>query len=289
MLWIPITAGAAALQVARNALQRGLLASAGPWGATLVRFLFGVPFSVAFALIAAAVFPSAHPQASVRFFVACALGSATQIGATAAMLVSMRRSSFALGSAFQQSSILLAALGGLFLGDRLSALRWVGLVLTAGGLTSLAWPRHGNKSWSAAGLGLLAGAGFAISSNAFRAAALSLDARHPVLAAQITLVTAQCVQSLALLAWLVARDRAALAATCADWRASISAGFFGAAASSLWFTAFAMSPAGPVRAVGVVELPLAALAGRRLFAERLGFWQIIAAGVAAVGVAMAAL
>jgi hypothetical protein len=40
MLWIILTAAAAPLQVARNALQRGLVGDAGPWGATLVRFLF---------------------------------------------------------------------------------------------------------------------------------------------------------------------------------------------------------------------------------------------------------
>ena len=47
MLYIPITVSAAAFQVGRNALQRGLVADAGPWGATLVRFLFGLPFSLA--------------------------------------------------------------------------------------------------------------------------------------------------------------------------------------------------------------------------------------------------
>ena len=36
MLWILLTAAAAPLQVARNALQRGLVGDAGPWGATLV-------------------------------------------------------------------------------------------------------------------------------------------------------------------------------------------------------------------------------------------------------------
>jgi hypothetical protein len=30
-------------QVGRNALQRGVMSSSGPWGATLVRFLFGLP------------------------------------------------------------------------------------------------------------------------------------------------------------------------------------------------------------------------------------------------------
>ena len=40
-LWVPATIAASAFQVGRNALQRGVMASSGPWGATLVRFLFG--------------------------------------------------------------------------------------------------------------------------------------------------------------------------------------------------------------------------------------------------------
>jgi EamA domain-containing membrane protein RarD len=41
--------------------------------------------------------------------------------------------------------------------------------------------------------------------------------------------------------------------------------------------------------VGVVEAPIAALVGRRLFAERLTSVQVIFGLVAAAGVAMAAL
>ena len=55
MLWIFLTAAAAPLQVARNALQRGLVGDAGPWGATLVRFLFGLP-TLRFSLVK----PSCH-------------------------------------------------------------------------------------------------------------------------------------------------------------------------------------------------------------------------------------
>ena len=292
MLWIPITVGAATLQVARNALQRGLLAGAGPWGATLVRFLFGLPFSLAFAGIAWLVWPSAQPLFSRRFWLACAVGGTTQIIATAAMLVSMRRSSFALGTAFQQSSIPLAAFLGVALGERLHPLAWAGLALVTGGLFVLAWPRRrqdGARDWSAALLGLVAGAGFAVSSNAYRQGALSLDAHHPVLAAQITVFCVQALQSAALMTWLTIRDRGALRAVFRGWRSSVSAGFFGAAASGLWFTAFAMSPAGPVRAVGVVEMPIAALAGRRLFKEHLSVWQIATALLTGVGVVLAAV
>jgi drug/metabolite transporter (DMT)-like permease len=292
MIWIPITVAAATLQVARNALQRGLLAGAGPWGATLVRFLFGLPFSLAFAAVAFAVWPSAQPTFVPAFWLACAIGGATQITATAAMLVSMRRSTFALGTAFQQSSIPMAAFIGLIFGEQLGPLKWLGLFLVTAGLFILAWPRRlaeGPRDWTPALLGLVAGAGFAISSNAYRQAALALDPAHLVLAALISVFCVQAMQTAALTTWLALRDRAALRAVASAWRSSLSAGFFGAAASGLWFTAFAISPAGPVRAVGVVEMPIAAMAGRRLFAERLAPWQLAAAAVAAVGVALAAL
>lgn len=292
MIWIPITFAAAALQVARNALQRGLLAGAGPWGATLVRFLFGLPFSLLFACVAFGFNPHAHLTFDARFWIASIVGGATQMTATAAMLVSMRRSTFALGTAFQQSSIPLAAIVGLMFGEQLGPLKWLGLILVTGGLFTLAWPRRladGLRDWSPALLGLVAGAGFAISSNAYRQATLALDHAHPALAAQVTVFCAQAMQSAAIILWLMLRDRRALFVAVTAWRSSLPAGFFGAAASGLWFTAFALSPAGPVRAVGVVEMPMAALAGRRLFAERLSAWQILAAAVTGAGVVLAAV
>lgn len=289
MLWIPITVAATGLQVARNALQRGLLTGAGPWGASLVRFLFGLPFSLLFSGLAWTLSPWARPVPGAGFFIACALGGLAQILATAAMLVSMRRSSFALGTVFQQSGIPLAALFGLAFGERLGPLKWLGLALATLGLIWLGWPKQRGRDWSAAVLGLLAGAGFAVAGNAFRQAALSLDRADPLLAAQITVFIVQAMQSTVLITWLLLIDRAALRVAVTSWRASIPAGFFGAAASGLWFTAFALSPVGPVRAVGVTEMPIAALAGRRMFSESLTLRQIAAAVLTAFGVGLAAL
>jgi len=291
MLWIPITLGATALQVARNAFQRGLLVEAGPWGATLVRFLFGLPFAGLFLVVATLVSGPLAPRFDGRFLIACIAGGGAQIVATAAMLVSMRRSSFALGTVFQQSSIPLAAAIGLAFGEHLPALKWLGLGLVTAGLVALGWPRRidERKVGSAALLGFVAGAGFALSSNAFRQAALIVEPRAPVFAALATLLVVQSLQSAALAAWLGATDRGALRTVATRWRESLPAGFFGAAASGLWFTAFALAPAGPVRAVGVVEMPIAALAGRRLFAERLAAWQIAVLAQIAVGVCLAAV
>ncbi len=291
MIWIPITLAATALQVARNAFQRGLLTQAGPWGATLVRFLFGLPFAIVFLGVAWLVGGPVKPRLDASFALACVAGGAAQIVATAAMLVSMRRSSFALGTVFQQSSIPLAAIMGLAFGEHLPPPRWLGLALVTVGLVALGWPRKlaGQKVGSAALLGLVAGAGFALSSNAFRQAALIVAPGAPVFGALATLVVVQALQAASLAAWLGVTNRGALVTVMARWRESLPAGFFGAAASGLWFTAFALSPAGPVRAVGVAEMPIAALAGRRLFAERMAPWQIAVLAQIAVGVCLAAV
>jgi drug/metabolite transporter (DMT)-like permease len=50
-----------------------------------------------------------------------------------------------------------------------------------------------------------------------------------------------------------------------------------------------MAPVGAVNAVSVVEAPMAAAAGRRLFRERLSMRQVLAGFVATVGVLATAL
>jgi len=74
-----------------------------------------------------------------------------------------------------------------------------------------------------------------------------------------------------------------------DWRRSSLAGLCGSLASAGWFVALSLAPAASVRAVGVIEAPMAAFAGHRLFKERL-FWPQWVAGVAVTaGVVMTAL
>ncbi|MDE2356658.1 MAG: EamA/RhaT family transporter [Alphaproteobacteria bacterium] len=299
LLWIPPTLGAASFQVARNSVQRRMLDAAGPWGATLVRFLFGLPFAALLAGAAWLQLGAAAPRAGPAFWIAASAAALSQILATAAMLVSMRRSSFALGTLFQQSAIPLSALIGLALGEPLSAARWAGIGLVTAGVLALGWPGQGQvterggrrerRMGLALILGLIAGAGFAAASNAARQAALALLPDAPVRAALLTLLAVQGLQAAGLTLWLALTDRAALAALFRGWRASLAAGALGTCGSGLWFIAFALSPVGPVRALGVLEMPLAALAGRRLFAERFTPFHTVMMLVIAGGVGLAAL
>jgi drug/metabolite transporter (DMT)-like permease len=293
LLWIPATIAASAFQVARNALQRGLMPSTGPWGATLVRFLFGLPFSLVFAGVAAALTHGLAPRFTTAFWVAAMTGALSQVLATASLLVAMRRAGFAIGTALQQSSVPLSAVVGLIVfHDALSMRAWLGVAIATAGLAALTWPSRqatGPQPVSGALFGLASGLAFGFSLNAFRHAGLELEPRHPVFAALASVAVVQAAQALVLTLFLAARDRGALAAVIAGWRQSLGAGLCGACASSGWFFALALAPAVSVRALGVVEAPIAALAGRRLFRERLHARQLTAGGAVLIGVVLTTL
>jgi len=292
MLWIILAAAAAPLQVARNAMQRGLVGDAGPWGATLVRFLFGLPFSILIFAVMWRLTPDATPNPSNRFWIAAVLGAVSQVAATGALLMAMRRSGFAVAIMLQQSSLPMAAiLGWLVLGDALGRAAWLGIAMGTLGLAVLSWPRQGQAKADLPGgiLGLAAGAAFAVAFNAYRQAGQAFDADHPLYAASAALLLAQTMQSVALTATLALTRPQALRSVFATWRASLSAGFFGSAASACWFAALALAPAAPVRAIGLIEGPIAAAVGRQLFKERLTPRQWIGGSLMAVGVLLTVL
>ena len=291
MLWAVLAAAAAPLQVARNAFQRGMIGEAGPWGATLVRFLFGLPFSLALLGIAVLATPDARPTPDLRFLVTVGAGGMAQIGATACLLVSMERAGFAVATFLQQAALPFGAvLGWIAFGDGMNPLQWLGVGVTTVGLLVLSWPKEGIRTMdSGALLGLAAAAFFALSMSGYRQAGLALEPRHPIFAGIGSVVAAQALQSVVLGGALAVLRPSALRAIFASWRASLGAGACGAGASALWFSALAMSPPGPVRAIGVIEAPIAALAGRTLFRERLTPRQLAAGAATALGVVVTAL
>lgn len=293
-LWIPATIAAAAFQVARNALQRSLLASTGPWGATLVRFLFGLPFSLAFLGVAAFLSPGIAPRLGADFWPHALSGALAQVLATASLLMAMRRSGFAVGTAMQQSSLPLAAVFGLIVfGDSLSLQGWIGVAIATAGLFALTWPdavQPGSTLLSGGALfGLASGACFGFAINAFRHATLALEPDRPAFAAIATVTIVQAVQAAGLALFLAATNRNALAAILRSWRDSLGAGFFGACASAAWFFALALAPAASVRALAVIEAPIAAVAGRTAFKERLTPRQLIAGAAVMIGVVLTTL
>lgn len=293
MLWAVATVAAAGFQVGRNALQRGMMPNTGPWGATLVRFLFGLPFSLVFTAIAFALSPHLDPQFGWEFWWPALTGAVAQVIATAALLLAMHHAGFAVGTALQQSSVPLAAMVGLVVfGDNLSMLGWMGVAVTTLGLSLLVWPKQvegAHHPVLGVGYGVISGLLFGFALNAFRHAGLRLEPHHPWFSAIACVAIVQAVQAGGLGLYLAIRDRDALVAVVRGWRQSLGAGLLGALASSAWFLALNLAPAAAVRALGVIEMPIAAAAGHRLFREKLRLRQALGVVVIATGVAMTAM
>lgn len=257
-----------------------------------MRFLFGLPFSICFVVVVLLVTPHPDPHWSVTFWLSTIAGAGSQILATAALLSAMHRSGFAVGTALQQSSLPLAALLGLAIyDDRISGIAWAGVGITTIGLAALSWPspRQIRASLAGAAFGMVSGLFFGFSLNAFRHAALALDGRHPIFAAVVSVAVVQAMQTTVLVLSLAWRDPDTLTEVIRRWRPSLGAGLCGACASAGWFVALALSPAAPIRALGIIEAPIAAIAGHRLFRETLSIRQIIAGATIIVGVLLTTL
>ncbi len=297
-LWIPVTVWAAFAQTVRNAAQRHLTAELGTLGATLVRFLYGLPFAVAWLVFVSGWTGVAGPSPNAKFAFWVLLGAVSQIAATALLLRTMQERNFALGVAYSKTEVLQVALFGLaFLGDPLSPP--AALAVAAGTLgVLLLSPADKERplrtlltGWTSrtALLGLACGALFAMSAVGYRGAALALPGTPFLMAAAFTLLAAQLAQTVLLGGWLLARDAEVVRRVLRAWRMSLFAGFMGAAASAGWFTAFAIEPVAHVRTLGLVELVFSYVVSRRLFRERLSSLELVGMSLLACGVAIISL
>src|ERR1700746_3849466 len=88
-LWMPITIGAAFAQTVRNAAQRHLTGGLGTLGATLVRFLYGLPFAAIWLALVALATALEVPLPNGASLLWGAAGAIAQIIATALLLRAM--------------------------------------------------------------------------------------------------------------------------------------------------------------------------------------------------------
>jgi uncharacterized membrane protein len=203
-LWIPITIAAAVAQTLRNATQRHLSTDLGTLGATLVRFLYGLPFAALWVLAVALIGKYQLPAISYSFAGWMALGALSQIAGTALLLRAMREQNFTLGVAYSKSEVMqVAVFGFVFLGDPLASTTVAAVGLGTLGVILLS-PVDRQRPMRTlvrgmttppALLGLASGGGFALSAVGYRGAALALDTSF-LMAAAFTLLGAQLLQTM---------------------------------------------------------------------------------------------
>ncbi len=297
-LWIPITIGAAFAQTLRNAAQRGLIGELGTLGATLVRFLYGLPFAALWLVAVQRVSQFAWPTPDMSFYLWVMLGAVSQIAATALLLRVMTERNFTIGVAYSKSEIIqVAILGYVFLADQVTALTATAVALGTLGVLLLS-PADVNRpirglltglATRTALLGLASGTGFALAAVGFRGAALALDATAFPMAAAMTLLAAQLIQTALLGGWLLGTRPEVVTRTLRAWRPSLIAGFMGAAASAGWFTAMAIEPVANVRTLGLVELLFAWVISHRLFRETLNRRELTGLALLVLGLVIVTL
>jgi drug/metabolite transporter (DMT)-like permease len=121
--------------------------------------------------------------------------------------------------------------------------------------------------WRSAALGLFSATFFAFAAIGFRSAVIDVASPSRVLSASVILVVGLAIQSAVLGLYLAAFDRKGARAIIGAWRSSLFAGFMGALASQLWFIAFALSQAAPVRTLALIEVPMAQVVSLKMFRE----------------------
>ncbi|MCW5621338.1 MAG: DMT family transporter [Burkholderiales bacterium] len=285
--WAIFTVLAAAAQTARNTMQRGLTAKVGVAGASWARFIFALPFAlVSLAFVLAS--EDGHAAFEPEYVPWLLLGSLAQMAATGTMLLAMRDRSFVTVIAYTKTEpVQVAVFALVLLGERLTLIPALAVLVGTLAVMLLSWPQRGGdvrRDLHSAGLGIVAGAGFALAAVGYRGAITHMHGVSFVTAATITLALTLCIQTVVSIAWLLLANRTALRTLFAAWRESVPAGFAGAAASQFWFLAFALQAAPAVRTLGLIEVLFAQLVSWRVLREKMSAreWLALALLLAAL-------
>jgi len=286
--------GAAALQTARNALQRKLTGYLSPVGATSTRFVYGLPFAMIYIALLAAT-GTTIPLPGAVFFAWCAVGAFAQVLAMLALILLLQLRNFTVGIAYTKTELVqIAVLSAIVLADPLSWGSSIAILIATAGIMLLS-AKGATLSFKAVALswterpallGLAVGAGYTVTALAIRGATLSLHSPSFLGAGALALVTLLVIQTLLLVAWLVWREPTQVIRVAESWRMSALPGLTGAAASAGWMTAMTLEPAAHVRMIGLLEVVFSYLVTVFWFHEQPTNRELVATGLVVGGIVL---
>ena len=262
-------------------------------GATYVRFVFALPFAVIWLAVLVLGFNLDLPQPNLAFAGWVIAGSITQIIFTFLLIWLFSFSNFAVGTTLSKTEVLqVALLEAILLREAVTPLAAGAIVVSSIGVLALSAGKDrltvggmfrglGQKSTL---IGLASGFFLGASSVLFRGAALSLNHDSLLTSAAFTLVLATLLQTILVTIWLVTFEKGQISSVVANWRVAATVGFAGWIASICWFTAFTLTNAAYVRALGQVELIFTFLVSVLFFREKVTRAEIGGAILLASGI-----
>jgi len=295
--WILLVVIAAAAQTLRNAAQKRVSGTQGPLPATLVRFVFGLPFACIW-LWAVIAYVGVTPVPTWQYFAWNTLGAVGQLIATALLLMAMAERNFVVSVVYSKTEVVqLVPLAWLLLGDQVSSTAILAVIIATIGVIILSADTTKLKRLSladsllspAAGYGFASGTAFALSILGYRGAALALPDTPAFVTGAFGLVCAQVLQTTLLGSWLYFRQPGALRALAGEWRLSVAAGALGSIASVGWLTAVALHAVAEVRTLGLIEILFSYAVSRQLLKEKVAISEIVGGLLIMAGVVLICL
>ena len=296
MIWLPATLLAGAIQAWRTAVQRRVSREMSVNAAGLVRYLYGLPFTMLLLAGHRLIFPGPLPSPDPSFLLFCLGGGLAQIIATNLLIMAFAHRNFVVGTAYSKTEAVQGAiLSFLLMGERLPPLAWVGIGCGVAGimLLSIGGEKPGFISalgQPAALCGIASGFFFALTAIAIRRATQEVGrGAHtaPVLAALIVLVVTVAMQTMMQGGFLLLREPGEMRRVLRGWRISGQVGLLSALGSACWFTGFATAPVALVRIVGQVEVAFTLGFGHFYLGERMKRSEAMGLILVATGVVLA--
>ncbi len=270
--WIVFTLLAVVMQSVRTAGQKQIARKLSVEATTLLRFLFGLPFAIAYFIFLKTFNQASAFEFGSTFFISASLAGIAQIAATLCLVKALTIRNFAVGTALAKTeAILTAVLGALFFSAAISPLGYLSVVV---GVMGLLVASNWQFSWQdlfqneSIKYGLGAGLGFALASLWIRNASLSL-AIEPVFSAATVLVYMVALQAVLCLALILWQDSTQLRLIRNNLSASVFIGFSSVVGSVGWFTAMSLQEAALVKTLGQLEFVVTLLITYLYFGEKI--------------------
>lgn len=293
--WVPITIAGAFFQNLRSALQKHLKGSLSDFGAAYARFCYAAPLALVYCWGVLHFQGVSAPGVNGTFLFYVILGAILQMTFTWMLIWMFSFSNFAVGTTYSKTeTVQVAIFGYLIIGDELSLIGWLAVIVSVAGVIALSVARTsvtfrsmitslGSKT---AIVGIVTGAFLGGSVVCFRKASLSLPEGDVFVRAAFTLVVALVFQTVVGAAWLRLREPGQITAVLRNWKWAGAVGVAGFAASVCWFIAMTMENAALVRSVGQIELVFTFIASYFFFKERTNAMELLGIALIVIGIVM---